>query len=64
MSHKQQALKIAAKIGKVIGANKAAMQQPCPEYQSEDGYKVTLASIQEIARSLEEDLSLALSYCK
>ena len=64
MNHKQQAFKLAVKIGNLIGANKAAMQRPCPEYQSEEGYRITLASIQEIIKSLEEDLSLALTYCK
>jgi hypothetical protein len=64
MNHKQQALKTAAKIGRLIGANKAAMCRPCPDYQDESGYKATLASIQGIIKSLEEDLSLALTYCK
>ncbi len=64
MNHKQQALQTAAKIARLIGANKAAMQKPCPAYQSVEGYKITLASIQEIIKSLEEDLALALTYCK
>lgn len=64
MNHKQQTLKLAVKIAKLVGANKAAMQRPCPEYQNEEGYKITLASLQEIIKSLEEDLSLALTYCK
>ncbi len=64
MNHKQKALKTAAKIGNLIGANKAAMQKPCPDYQSEEGYKITLASLQDIIKSLEEDLALALTYCK
>ena len=63
MNHKQ-AFKLAVKIGNLIGANKAAMQRPCPEYQSEDGYRITLESIKEIIKSLEEDLALALTYCK
>ncbi len=64
MNHKQQALKTAAKLGSLVGANKAAMKRPCPAYQSVEGYKITLASIQEIIKSLEEDLALALAYCK
>lgn len=64
MNRKQQAFKRVARIAALIGANKAAMQKPCPNYQDEEGYKTTLVSIQEILKSLEEDLALALTYCK
>ncbi len=64
MNHKQKALKTVAKIGKLIGSNKAAMQKSCPEYQSEEGYYITLASRQDIIKSLEADLALFLTYCK
>ncbi len=64
MNHKQKALQTAAKFGNLIGATKAAIKRPCPDYQSEEGYKITLASRQEILKYLEEDLDLALTYCK
>ena len=64
MNHKQNVLKTAGRIGILIGANKAAVKRPCPEYQSEECYKITLASRQDTIKSLEEDLALALTYCK